>query len=67
MLFDWEFALEILPQLARAAVITIEATILGFALAAMLGLVFALLRRSQIPGSACSRAASSSSSARPRC
>ena len=49
MLFDWEFALEILPQLARAAVVTIEATFLGFALAAVLGLVLALLRRSQNP------------------
>jgi len=49
MLFDWEFALEILPQLARAAVVTIQATFLGFALAATLGLVLALLRRSQNP------------------
>jgi polar amino acid transport system permease protein len=49
MLFDWEFALEILPQLARAAVITVEATFLGFALAATLGLVLALLRRSWNP------------------
>jgi polar amino acid transport system permease protein len=47
MLFDWEFALEILPQLARAAIITIEATFVGFALAAILGLVLALLRRSK--------------------
>jgi len=49
MLFDWGFALEILPQLARAAVVTIEATFLGFALAAVLGLVLALLRRSENP------------------
>jgi polar amino acid transport system permease protein len=49
MLFDVEFALEILPQLARAAVVTIEATFVGFALAATLGLVFALLRRSKNP------------------
>ncbi len=44
MLFDWAFAWEILPQLARAAIVTIEATLVGFALAATLGLVFALLR-----------------------
>ena len=49
MLFDWQFALSILPQLARAAVVTIEATFVGFALAAVLGLVLALLRRSQNP------------------
>jgi polar amino acid transport system permease protein len=49
MLFDWQFALEILPQLARAALVTIEATFLGFAVAAVLGLVLALLRRSRNP------------------
>ncbi len=49
MLFDWQFALSILPELARAAVVTIEATLLGFALAAVLGLVLALLRRSRDP------------------
>lgn len=49
MLFDWGFALEILPVLARAAVVTIEATFVGFALAAVLGLVLALLRRSRNP------------------
>jgi len=49
MLFDWQFALSILPQLARAAVVTIEATFIGFALAAVLGLILALLRRSENP------------------
>jgi polar amino acid transport system permease protein len=49
ILFAWGFALEILPQLARAAVVTIEATFLGFALAAVLGLILALLRRSENP------------------
>ena len=47
MLFDWAFAWEILPQLGRAAVITIEATVIGFVLAATLGLMLALLRRSR--------------------
>ncbi|MGH6895576.1 MAG: ectoine/hydroxyectoine ABC transporter permease subunit EhuD [Geminicoccaceae bacterium] len=49
MLFDWEFALEILPRLAQAAIVTIEATFVGFALAAVLGLALALLRRSENP------------------
>ncbi len=49
MLFDWQFALSILPQLARAAVVTIEATLLGFVVAAVLGLGLALLRRSENP------------------
>ncbi|MGP2490912.1 ectoine/hydroxyectoine ABC transporter permease subunit EhuD [Mesorhizobium sp. PUT5] len=44
MMWDWSFTLEILPVLARAAVITIEATLLGFALAASLGLALAVLR-----------------------
>jgi polar amino acid transport system permease protein len=48
-LFDWQFALEMLPTLARAAVVTIEATFLGFAIAAVLGLVLAILRRSRNP------------------
>jgi polar amino acid transport system permease protein len=48
-LWDWGYTWQILPELARAAVITIEATLLGFALAAILGLVFALLRMSRNP------------------
>ncbi len=44
MLWDWNYALEILPDLLKAAVITIEATLLGFVLAAVLGLVLAILR-----------------------
>lgn len=44
MIWDWAFAFEILPQLARAAVITVEATILGFILAASLGLLIAIVR-----------------------
>jgi polar amino acid transport system permease protein len=44
MLWDWGYALEILPILAKAAIITVEATFLGFLIAASLGLVFAILR-----------------------
>jgi polar amino acid transport system permease protein len=44
VIWDWAFALEILPTLAGAAVVTLEATLLGFALAASLGLVLAVLR-----------------------
>ncbi|MFZ5674183.1 MAG: ectoine/hydroxyectoine ABC transporter permease subunit EhuD [Pseudomonadota bacterium] len=43
-MWDWAFTFEILPVLAKAAVISIEATLLGFVLAATLGLVLALLR-----------------------
>src|SRR5260221_1326652 len=44
MLWDWEYALEILPILGNAAIITVEATFLGFLIVASLGLVFAILR-----------------------
>jgi len=42
-IFDWSFALEILPTLGSALLITIQATVLG-----MLGLALALLRRSRL-------------------
>ena len=44
MLWDWSYAFEILPILAQASLVTIQATLLGFVLALILGLVFALLR-----------------------
>jgi polar amino acid transport system permease protein len=42
----WDYTLEVLPILARAAIVTIEATVLGFIIAAILGLVMAILRMS---------------------
>ena len=42
--WDWAFVAEILPVLAKAAIISIEATLIGFALAAVLGLILALTR-----------------------
>ncbi|MEN5162870.1 MULTISPECIES: ectoine/hydroxyectoine ABC transporter permease subunit EhuD [Achromobacter] len=47
-IFDWSFALEILPTLGSALVITIEATVLGMLVAVTLGLVLAMLRRSRL-------------------
>jgi polar amino acid transport system permease protein len=46
-LWDWKFAIEILPLLARASLITIEVTLLAFLLAATLGLALALMRMSR--------------------
>ncbi len=46
MLFDWSYTAEILPVLARAALVTIEVTLLGFVVAATLGLLLAILRMS---------------------
>jgi polar amino acid transport system permease protein len=45
VIFDWAFALKVLPLLARGAVVTVEATLVGFALAIVLGLALALARR----------------------
>ena len=42
-IFDWSFALEILPTLASALVITIQATVLGMLVAVTLGLVLSLV------------------------
>jgi polar amino acid transport system permease protein len=43
-MWDWAFTFEILPVLARAAIVTIEATAVGFVIAAILGLVLASIR-----------------------
>jgi polar amino acid transport system permease protein len=47
MEWDWNFVWQILPTLAQGAVITIQATLLGSALAMVVGLAFAILRRSR--------------------
>ena len=44
--WDWSFVREILPTLLEGVKITILATLLGSAVAAVIGLVFALARRS---------------------
>ncbi|AMO73532.1 amino acid ABC transporter membrane protein 2, PAAT family [Pseudomonas citronellolis] len=46
-LFDWQFAWQILPQLLHASLKTIGITLVGFALAVVFGLLFALARRSR--------------------
>lgn len=43
-MWDWTFTFEILPVLARAAIMTVQATALGFTIAATLGLVLASIR-----------------------
>jgi len=49
MLWDWNYAVDILPKLLRGLLVTVEATLLGSALAMVLGLVFDLVRRSGVP------------------
>jgi polar amino acid transport system permease protein len=48
MTWDWDFAWEILPEILDAFVITVEATLVGSAIAIVLGAVLALLRRSRL-------------------
>lgn len=55
MEWDWSFAWSIMPQLLAGVRITLLATVLGAAVAAVLGLIFAILRRS--PSRAVARAA----------
>jgi polar amino acid transport system permease protein len=47
-LFDWQFALEIMPALLRASVNTIAITGAAFAMALVGGLILALMRRSSV-------------------
>ncbi len=49
MTWDWDYAFEILPRLAQAALVTIQAALGGFALALVVGLLIALARRSRNP------------------
>jgi polar amino acid transport system permease protein len=44
MIWDWNYTLQILPDLARAAIVTVEATFISFFFAAILGLALAILR-----------------------
>jgi len=43
-IWDWDYALEVLPILAEASVVTVQATLLGFLLALVVGLAFAIGR-----------------------
>jgi polar amino acid transport system permease protein len=47
MTFDWGFALAVLPDLGRALGVTVAATLAGMAVALVLGLGWALLRRAR--------------------
>lgn len=45
-IWDWSYVWDALPFLYRGAIVTIQATFLSFAIALVLGLVFALIRQS---------------------
>lgn len=46
-MWDWDFTFQILPDLLRAFLVTVQATIQGMSLALVLGLVWAILRRAR--------------------
>lgn len=46
--WDWSFAGSVLPSIASALLVTVEITFAGTAIAMVLGLIFALLRRSRL-------------------
>ncbi|MGH3344954.1 MAG: ectoine/hydroxyectoine ABC transporter permease subunit EhuD [Carbonactinosporaceae bacterium] len=48
MIWSWDFALSTIPALLRGFVVTLEATVMGSIMAMVLGLAFALLRRSSL-------------------
>jgi polar amino acid transport system permease protein len=47
MEWDWNFVWQILPTLAQGAVVTVEVTLLGTAVAMVVGLLLAVARRSK--------------------
>ncbi len=49
MIWDQSFALSIIPQLLEGLQVTVQITLLGFAIAVVLGLVVAVIRRLEIP------------------
>jgi polar amino acid transport system permease protein len=47
--WDWGYAVAVLPQLLRALLVTIEITVLGSVVALLLGLLIAVVRQARIP------------------
>ncbi|HLU96947.1 MAG TPA: ectoine/hydroxyectoine ABC transporter permease subunit EhuD [Thermobifida alba] len=52
MTWDWYFTGQIIPDLLRGLVVTVQATLLGYVLALVLGLAVALARRVPVVGTA---------------
>ncbi|WP_445185345.1 ectoine/hydroxyectoine ABC transporter permease subunit EhuD [Pseudonocardia sp. Cha107L01] len=47
--WDWGYAFQVLPQLLRALLVTLQITVLGSVVALVLGLVIAVVRRAKVP------------------
>lgn len=48
MIWNWDFAIDVLPDLLRAFIVTMEAAVAGFAVAVVVGLGWALLRMAPV-------------------
>ena len=48
MIFDWAYAMDILPRFVPALWVTVQATLAGMLIALTLGMVLALLRRCRL-------------------
>lgn len=48
MIWDWSYAIAILPDMAAASMVTLQATVMGFALAMVLGLLWAVTASARI-------------------
>lgn len=49
MIWDWTFAISIIPDLLRGLWVTVQITLFGFVIAAVVGLVVAVIRRLRVP------------------
>ncbi|MGH3098226.1 MAG: ectoine/hydroxyectoine ABC transporter permease subunit EhuD [Streptosporangiales bacterium] len=49
MIWDWAFAVSVIPNLLRGLLITVEVTVLGSAIAMVVGLLLAVVRYSGVP------------------
>ncbi|GAB3438684.1 ectoine/hydroxyectoine ABC transporter permease subunit EhuD [Streptomonospora sediminis] len=45
MTWDWDFAVQIIPRILEGLLVTVQATVIGYAVALVLGLFVAVLRR----------------------
>lgn len=50
MIWDWSYALGIIPDLLQGLVVTVQITLIGTSIALVLGLLLAVVRYSTVPG-----------------
>lgn len=48
MIWDWKYALDVLPQILRAFIVSVEATVAGFVVAVVVGLLWATARMARV-------------------